>query len=215
MSKKTHTISSSVSDSSVTNLPSVQSELCDGVATRKPLTPSWELAAGNEASCESEIDEHHGDEQQPPEVVIRALEAFKRENPEMDATAFDDGKIVISDDGIVHVNVDVLEKRFDLNRDAIDNLEVLHYWSHPNVDPLGPFPAPVQLGDEDYWRFDDVKAWVINYRHIFAVRVVQADVSKALAIFDEWVKEKQCSAWGWQTIFVQPTEVELKLPSNL
>jgi hypothetical protein len=161
--------------------------------------------AGNEASrgndsVNDSVAEYHGAGQQPPDAVICALEAFKRENPEMDATAFEDGSVAISDDGVVHVDVDVLEEHFDLNSDAIDNLTALQFWSHPKLEHLGPFPAPVQIGEEDYWRFDDVKAWVINCRHVFVVRVVQADVSQALAIFDEWVKEKKCSAWCWETL---------------
>jgi len=163
------------------------------------------LTAGNEASCESA--EHHGDERQPPDIVKRAFEAFKRENPEMDATAFEDSRVAISHEGVVHVNVDVLEKCFDLDRDTIDSLTALQFWSHPVLDALDAFPPRVQLEEEDYWIYDDVKAWVINYRHVFAVRVVQANVPKALAVFDEWVKEKQCPAWCWETIFVEPIPV--------
>jgi hypothetical protein len=163
--------------------------------------------AGNEASCGNDNDEHRSDEQQVHDAVKRALEAFKRENPEIDVIAFEKGNnaiscnVAISCEGVVHVNVDVLEKCFELDRDTIDDMTALQFFSNPVLDTIDAFPARVRLEGKDYWTFNDVKAWVINYRHACAVRVVSTDVSRALAIFDEWREEKQYPAWCWATIF--------------
>jgi hypothetical protein len=137
-----------------------------------------------------------------------SAEAVEWKNPKMlldKAFAPKKSKLTHTNKGVALADADVLEECFDLTRDAIDNLTALQFWSNPVLDTLDAFPAPVQVkGDangKDYWVFDEVKTWVINFRHACAVRVVSADVSRALAIFAEWRDEKQYPPWCWETIF--------------
>ena len=112
------------------------------------------------------------------------------------------GDIVTTEEGVVLANAKVLEERFDLTRRALDNVRTfMKLWYHPDFEAYGAFPDPIQIKGRDYWELDAVEKWVTNYKHVCAIRVITANVPRALAFFSEWIKENKYPPWCWGTIF--------------
>ena len=160
-------------------------------------------SAGREDEMTQEQAAPSSEEQAEQATTMTRCNAF--------AFEFSGGILVHTDQWGVLADVAVLEGCFDLTRDAIDDLSALQNWYHPAFEAHGEFPDAIHINGTDYWVFADVAEWVINFRHVCAVRVVHADVFRALGIFEEWLENEQCPPWSWNTILGSPNSEGEKL----